>query len=426
MTLTSAIGLMAFFLVDFADLYFLSLLGITEITAAIGFSGMIAFSALSLSLGIGIAASALVARNLGAGNIERARQYATSTMTVSIIVPMLVTISVWLFAGDVLTFLGARGTTTQYGQTYLNTVALGFPLMGGALSFSFILRALGDARRAMYVTLLSAIGNAILDPIFIFGFDLSIRGAAIATVSANLISFLAGLYGLQKTHKFLAPFNFKKFTSDAKAISAIAFPVIATQLATPFAMAYITRITAPFGDEAVAGTAIINRLVPLSFGLIFSLSGAVGPIIGQNFGAGQMHRLRETISKSLMLNAAYTLGVATILILLSAKIPVWFHARGEAGELVSFFCLWVAWVWIFAGSQYVAQASFNNLGKPVWSTMFNWGKATIGTIPFVHIGAYYWGPKGIMAGYAAGIAIFGILAVIAAYVLISRLEKTGK
>jgi len=76
MTLTSAVGLMALFLVDLADLYFLSLLNKTEITAAIGYAGTLGFANLSISIGIGIAAVALVARQLGAGNADKARDYA--------------------------------------------------------------------------------------------------------------------------------------------------------------------------------------------------------------------------------------------------------------------------------------------------------------------------------------------------------------
>ena len=86
MTLTGAMGLMAMFLVDLADLFFLNLLGKTEITAAIGYAGTLAFLNLSLSIGTGIAAAALVARNLGAGNPERAREFATSCLMYALLV----------------------------------------------------------------------------------------------------------------------------------------------------------------------------------------------------------------------------------------------------------------------------------------------------------------------------------------------------
>ena len=425
MTLTSAIGLMALFLVDFADLFFLSLLGKTEITAAIGFAGMIAFSSLSVSIGIGIAAAALVATNLGAGNTLAARRFASSTLVISVLAPALVGLCIFAFANNILAFLGARGDTLAYGAVYLRTVVFGFPLLGGAVALSFSLRAIGDARRAMYVTLVTAIGNAILDPVFIFGLDLSIRGAALATICANLASFVAGMYGLYRVHGFLEAPAIAALRRDARAIGRIAFPATLTQLATPFSIAYITWTTAPFGDEAVAGTAIVNRLVPVAFGIIFSLSGAVGPIAGQNFGARNHARLRETINKAMALNAAYTISVAFILWLLAGLIPQWFLAKGEARTLVTFFCTWLSASWCFTGAQFVAQAAFNNLGKPLWSTMFNWGRATFGTIPFVYLGARQWGPEGIMAGYAAGAVASGLIAAVFVYRLIDNIEKNG-
>ena len=91
----------------------------------------------------------------------------------------------------------------------------------------------------------------------------------------------------------LAPFRLEHFREDLRPVFDIAIPAMLTQLATPFAAAYLTRIAAQFGDEAVAAVAIINRLVPVAFGVIFSLSSAVGPIIGQNYGAGEFGRVRR-------------------------------------------------------------------------------------------------------------------------------------
>lgn len=425
MTLTGAIGLMSLFLVDFADLYFLALLDETEITSAIGFAGLFAFVSLSFSIGIAIAGGALIAQNLGAGNIEKAKQYATSVLVISIIGPLIVAGLVLLFSEDILYLIGARDKTLAYGVLYLNTVAIGFPLLGAAICFSFILRAIGDAKRAMYVTLMAAVGNAILDPIFIFGFDLSIQGAALATICANLASFLVGFYGVQKFHQFFKPFSFSKCADDFSSIAKIAFPAILTQLATPFAVGYLTWTSAQFGDEAVAGTAIINRLIPVAFGIIFSLSGAVGPIIGQNYGAGKFERLRETLNKSMLFICIYTSTVAAILWVFRNDVPGWFLAKGQAAELVTVFCTFLSISWLFAGAQFVAQASFNNLGKAHWAMMFNWGKATLGTIPFILISVHFWGFMGIMIGYAAGTVLFGILAWISVYAFVAKLESKG-
>ena len=109
MTLTGALGLMSMFLVDLADLFFLSMLNQTEITAAIGYAGIISFANLSMSIGMGIAAAALVARNLGAGNPQRARELATSTLLFTLLISSALTIVIALSLDFLLQLLGARG-----------------------------------------------------------------------------------------------------------------------------------------------------------------------------------------------------------------------------------------------------------------------------------------------------------------------------
>jgi putative MATE family efflux protein len=425
MTMTAAIGLMSLFLVDFADLYFLSLLGETAITSAIGFAGLFAFASMSISIGIGIAGSALTAQNLGAGRRDVARRFATSSLVIAAVVPLATSVVIFIFAKDILFLLGARGAALDYGVTYLHTVAIGFPLLGAAISCSFGLRAIGDPKRAMYVTLATAIGNGVLDPIFIFGLDMSIQGAALATVIADLMSFAIGFYGLKKAHDFIIPVRVSIVLSDVKYIAQIATPATLTQLATPFSIGYITWASAPFGDEAVAGVAIINRLVPVAFGIVFSLSGAVGPIVGQNFGAGDFTRVRVAVNRAMQFNLVYTTIVAAILWMLADNIPGWFLAKGDAITVIVLFCSGLSLSWIFAGAQFVAQAAFNNLEKPKWSMYFNWGKATLGTIPFVIISVKTWGFVGIIIGYSIGSVVFGILATISIYVFVQKLEQRG-
>ena len=196
-----------------------------------------------------------------------------------------------------------------------------------------------------------------------------------------------------------------------------------TQLATPFANAYITHEVAPFGDEAVAASAIIGRLVPVAFGMIFALSGSVGPIIGQNFGARKFDRVIQTLKDGLLFSAVYTLLTSSILFLFRHEIAEAFRASGRTVDIVVFFCTFIAISWAFAGAQFVSNAAFNNLGRANLSTMFNWGKSTIGTIPFAMVGASYAGPEGVLAGTAVGSIIFGVASVYAAFRIVGRLAQ---
>jgi putative MATE family efflux protein len=411
MTLMGAVGLMSLFIVDLADLYFLSLLGNNEITAAIGYAGTVSFANLSMSIGIGIASVALVARQLGAGNRERAKDYATTSLMFSIILSTAYTLLIALCAEQFLSFLGAKGEALDQAKRFIWTLSPGFVLLAAAVNCSFSLRGIGDGKRAMYITLSMAILTAIADPIFIFYFGWGMQGAAIANVIAQAVGLLIGLHGLHVVHKFLRRFSLADLRRDLKAIWSIAFPAMLTQLATPFAVAYTTYSIAPFGNEAVASSAIVGRLVPVAFGMIFSLSGSVGPIIGQNFGAGKFDRVTQTLIDGLKFSAIYTLITSTILYVFRNEIADTFLASGRTKELVVFFCTFVALSWAFAGAQFVSNAACNNLGKASHSTYFNWGKATLGTIPFAMVGGHYCGAEGVMGAIALGSVIFGIASV---------------
>ncbi len=422
MTLTGAIGLMAYFAVDLADLYFLSLLNDTNVTAAIGFAGTLAFFNLSAGLGIGIASAALVARNMGARNPQRAKELATSTLLFSLIVSAGYTVLLAIFVGPVLQLLGAEGEALVLGKKFIWTLTPGFILLAGGVNCSFALRGLGDPRRAMYITLSSALVTFLLDPIFIFYFKLGIQGAALANVCAYVVSFSIGLYGVARAHQFLGRLSFAALRRDFSAIWAIAFPSILTQLATPFAAAYTTYAIAPYGNEAVAASAIVGRVVPMAFGVVFSLSGSVGPVIGQNFGAKNFGRVREALFEGLRFAAIYTLITSAILFFFRNGIADSFKTSGRAQELVVFFCTYVAVSWAFAGAQFVANAAFNNLGRPGLSTWMNWAKATVGTVPFAMAGAAVAGPEGIMSGIAIGAVVFGVMSVVMAFRIVRGLE----
>ncbi len=423
MTFTGAIGLMTMFLADLTDLFFLSLLGDTSVTAAIGFAGILAFTNLSASLGIGIAAAALVARNMGAGDPERARDFATSTVTFTLLVSGAYTIVVAIFAPQILGFLGASGRALALATDYIRILTPGFIMLAVAVCCAFCLRGIGDPNRAMFVTLGSAIATLILDPITILWLGWGIHGAAIAHVAANSTALAFGLYGIAGKHHFLKRPSLPAFARDFKPIWAIALPAILTQLATPFTIAYTTYAVAPFGDEAVAASAIIGRIVPVAFGIIFALSGAVGPIIGQNFGARNFPRVRQTLWEGLKFALAYTLITSALLFLFRHPLADAFQVSGRAKDIVVFFCTWIGITWAFAGAQFVANAAFNNLGRPGLSTWFNWGKATVGTIPFAMIGAHLGGVEGMMAAIGVGSIVFGIASVLMASRIVTHLQS---
>jgi membrane associated rhomboid family serine protease len=127
-----------------------------------------------------------------------------------------------------------------------------------------------------------------------------------------------------------------------------------------------------------------------------------------------------------VLCGGYVLAAWAVLFLLSPYLLVAFDAHGDSARIVTFFCAWGVTAWIFIGALFVANTAFNNLGFPLLSTAFNWGRATLGTIPFVTVGARLYGVEGGMMGIALGAALFGLAAVLVAYVAVDRLAKRMK
>jgi Na+-driven multidrug efflux pump len=157
--------------------------------------------------------------------------------------------------------------------------------------------------------------------------------------------------------------------------------------------------------------AIAGRLTPVAFGVIFALSGAIGPIIGQNFGAGRMDRVKRTLYDGLIFTGLVIVLVSALLFLLRAQIANAFKAEGLTRELVYLFCGPLALLWFFNGMIFVGNAVCNNLGRPFWSTVVNWGRHTVGTIPLAIWFGGIWGAQGVLVGQALGGVVFGLAAV---------------
>ena len=428
MTATGSIGLIAVFVVDALNLFYISLLGIQELAAAIGFASTILFFTVSLAIGFTIACGALVGRALGRGDREEAARMGGASMVFMALSSTLLTVLVWPFIPDLLMLIGASGKTLELATRFMQIVLPSTPIIALGMCTTGILRGVGDARRSMYVTLAGGIAAAVLDPILIFGLGLGLDGAAISTVLSRIVLLTIGLHGAHRVHRLIRMPDREMLAAAAQPFFAIGGPAVMTQIATPVGNAFVTYEIARFGDEAVAAWAIIGRLVPVAFGVIFALSGAVGPILAQNYGARRYDRLLSTMRDSLIVTVAYVLAVWALLAIFADQIASLFGAQGEARDLVVFFCRYAAGSFLFNGAIFVSSAAFNNLGFPTYSTVFNWGRSTLGVIPFVWVGAQLYGATGVLAGWALGAVLFGIVSVIVCFRVVRSIaagEPTG-
>jgi putative MATE family efflux protein len=405
------IGLGAIFLSDLANVVFLSWLNDQAVLAAVGYASSILFLTTSVGIGLGIASTAMVSRALGKGRRLRASRFSTNAHLASLAIGVVAALAVYFAIPWLLTGLGATGRTHDLAARYLMILAPAIPALTLAMASASVLRSVGDARRAMNVTLYGAIVNTILDPIFILGMGLGIEGAAWATVVARIAFMSVGLYGVIAVHGLIARPRLATFLVDVPAFARVAVPAILTNVATPASNAYVTSAIAAYGDAAVAGWAVIGRIVPVAFGAIYALSSSIGPIVGQNYGAGKDDRVKQAFNLALGVNLAFTVAAWIVLALLSSSLVHLFGATGDAADLITVFNFWLAPLFAFMGALFVANAVFNTLDHPHYATILNWGRATLGTVPFVLVGGMMADAEGVLAGHAVGGILFGCISV---------------
>ncbi len=422
MTLTSAIGLIAIFSVDFVDFFFLSQLEDTAIQAALGFTGTLLFATTSVGIGFAIASSATVAKAVGEENFEKANRLVINSLIYTGLASCIIGFCLFISLPYILSVLGAKEHVLELSKSYLQILVPTMPILAISMAAGACLRALGDPMQALYIYVGGAFINAGLDPLLIFTFNLGMDGAAIASATARIGMLCMSLYGLLIIHRIKTKTNFLKLKQDLIPFSYIALPAILTNIASPIGNGYVTYALAPFGNAAVASWAIIARILPLTFAGIFSLSGAVGPIIGQNLGGKRYDRVQQTLYDAVKFSTIYVLFAWALLALAAPTICNIMELEGEAAEYVMFYCYWLIPGFGMIGYMFTANAAFNNLGKAHYSTWLNWTRATLGTVPFVIIGTYYFGVYGLLSGQIIGGALTAFLSLYICQRLIKKLQ----
>lgn len=408
MTLTSSVGLLALFVVDFVNLFFISRLGDPALTAGIGFASTLLFLNSSLNIGLMITISALAARRIGMGRGDTTRALLGEVLLLGIVLSGIIALIFWTFAPEWVELMGASGTAKDAAVRYIRIVAPFGPVTVTGMVCSGFLRAYGDARRAMNTTLAMAIGNAVFDPLLIFGLGWGFVGAAWSTVIAIILMAVTGVAPILRHYGGFALPSRASFAANLIDIRRIMVPAVLTNLATPVGGIIAFRLIAVYGEASVASYAVIGRIIPLAFCLLFSLSGSIGPIIGQNYGAGQLDRVRGTIDRAVLFAAGFTLLIWPVLILGSDSIGMMFNLPSGGMDLVHAFAWVVVPLFFFNGLLFIANATFNNLDRASWSSWTNWGRNTVGVLPFAMAGSALGGAPGVLIGQAIGGVLFGL------------------
>ncbi|HHS83009.1 MAG TPA: MATE family efflux transporter, partial [Devosia sp.] len=409
------------FFVDAVTLFYISSLNDPAQTAAVGRASYVIGFLIAISVGMMIGSSVLIARSIGADKEDTARRYGGSALAGVALVSALFVGILFFLTDGLLRTLGAQGAALDHARRYLLIILPAMPFMSIGMVSMGILRAWGAARQSMYITLTGGVLTASLDPIFIFVLHMEVTGAAIVSLIARISFAIYGLFLVLRVNRMVRFAPFGQMLADMGEMARLGIPAILTNLGAPVGAFLIAQKISEFGDAALAGQSVVDRLIPLAFGVIFALSGAVGPIIGQNFGAGLIGRTRQTLRDGVLFNGIYVLFAWGALYLGRNAIIAAYSATGDMALMIDLFCSIAAAAFFFNGMLFVTNATFNNLGRPLWATGFNWLRQTVGVVPFIAAGAAWNGLTGIAYGIVAGSIPFALFALAAAFRLISSL-----
>lgn len=408
MTATGAMGITFVFVVDAANLLWISQLGDPRLVAAIGFAYAVQFFSVSIAVGLMIATTAVISRSIGAGAHAQARRQASAGTVIAAIVLTLVVAVIVGLRHELIALAGATGETARLAARYLAITIPSLIPMSAALACSGALRAHGYGAKAMYVTLFSGFVLLIIDPILIFYLGWGLDGAAIGLVLFRFCLLGLAIYYSVVQMGLLDRPRLRTLRNIAGPFAAVAVPAVATQMSTPAGNYFLTIVMAQFGDDAMAAWAVIGRLTVVVFGGIFSLSGAIGGIFGQNYGAGKMSRVRSTYRDALVFCGIYTLVAWGLLLTVTPHVIALFGLSGLGADVLRSFTFVGVGGFVFIGGLFVSNAAFNNLGKAGRSTMVNWLKDGVLSWPAAAGLAVIFGAQGVIYGQALAGALVGI------------------
>jgi putative MATE family efflux protein len=414
MTIPMIYGMVLLMTFNLVDTFFVGLLG-TQPLAAISFTFPVTFTVLSLTIGLGIGTSAVIAKYLGKKDTESAKNAATAAMYLAAIIVACLSFVGYLITDPLFTLLGAQPSLLPLIHDYMDIWYIGSVCLIGPMIGNAVLRASGDTKTPSIIMGSAGLVNAILDPIFIFGVGpipaMGIQGAAIATLVSWVFGLVFVLYILTKKldliHSTLIPM--KALVSACRDILKIGLPAAGANMLTPIAAAIMTAIVATYGESAVAAFGVGSRLESIACLIVLALSMTLPPFISQNFGAGQLHRVEEAYKAAIKFILAWQILIYILLAISAHWIASIFTNDQEVADLIKLFIWILPLGYGLQGIIILTNSSFNALHKPMVALALSVIRLFVCYLPLAYLGSLLYGLPGLFAGALLGNVVMSML-----------------
>ncbi len=343
-------------------------------------------SAFAALVGYGGAPRASIA--MGRKDNEAAEKILGNCFTVQILISVILTVALLIWNRDFLMAFGASENTIEYGVRYMSIYALGTLFVEVTLGMNSFITAQGFAKTGMLSVLIGAVSNIILDPIFIFGFDMDVQGAALATILSQAMSCIWVVWFLcgKKTTLKIRRKNIgitPKVVLPCLALGVSVFVMQASE--SVISVCFNSSLQKYGGDIAVGAMTILTSVMQFAMLPLQGLGQGAQPIISYNYGAGNMKRVRRTFRLLLQSSLAYS----TVLWLLILLFPQGFAAMFTSDPELMIFTRTALRIYMAAcvifGIQIACQMTFNALGNAVESITVAVVRKFVLLIPLIYL-----------------------------------------
>ncbi len=367
----------------------------------------IALILMAFGMLVGIGGNSLVSIRLGQNRDEEAQKIFGNSFVLLIIISLILSTVGLIFLEPMLRFFGASETILPYSMAYMKIILLGAPLQSIGFGLNNFIRGEGNPRTAMTTMLLGAILNTILDPIFIFVFNMGIRGAALATIIAQGASaiWVIRYFYSDKSMLKLKKENMKLEKNIIKEIISIGFAPFSMQLAASTVTMFLNNSLNTYGgDMAVSSMGIIHSITLMTLMPIFGINQGVQPIIGFNYGAERYERVREALRIAII--SATTIVVIGFIIIQTMPEKIFNIFMEKGTNIDELMAIGVKGLRInlsmlpVIGFQIVSSNYFQATGKPKKSAFLGLSRQVLILIPALIILPRFFGLTGVWAAAA--------------------------
>lgn len=345
----------------------------------------IIFFIMSLGLGISVGGSSIISQHVGADDYDSATDIAGQLITFSVIFSIILGCIGYLLAPSIVSILGATGDMYLAASTFLKIILLGMPTMFLMFAFNSIRQGFGDTMSPMIIGVLSVIFNIILDPIFIFVFDMGIAGAAYATVLARGVFAIIAIYRLflpsneHPIHISHLNLNIKLL----KRILKIGLPSSIGQSTAALGFSVLNFFILTYGNDTITAFGIGNRVNSLILMPAMGVGNALIPIIGQNLGANNLERAKSAVKQSAILSTIFLSFGAVLMFNLSEYIISAFSSQENIVKLSVHYLHWISAALPLMGFFQILIGTFQGSGHTISAMFITMGRLWLLRIPLI-------------------------------------------